>query len=389
MKRALPITALMALVACAFVAQAVAQEPWEGDQGLTVVVTDERGQPVPGVLIVLLYGEEGVRGPSLTTGDNGVAEVENLAAGEWQVDLRRESFMLLTSYLKIDAGQDPEVAFSSRQRTGSYWAPLNAVYLPLGADLDAGVAAGTKSLKRAQRDRAKEERRLARAAEREERRFRRGRGARVVDPVVPARTTADRTAAAPSPPSGPALSRNPNLLAYGACRECRDGEWSVTTSVRAPASQGDSCSAVEWQVFAESLAASWVGTRREFAGGLLDDGEFGALPLLEAETVTALEASHPWLTPESSCSAIGVLLPAGSRYVGFRYQAGERATVADCLLDEDCQIGQARFVTEPEVLTRDGFVLVGATFENQSPERARVGRLTVYFAPPAGWLPPN
>ncbi|MEM1249769.1 MAG: carboxypeptidase-like regulatory domain-containing protein [Acidobacteriota bacterium] len=367
----------------------LAQETWEGEEGMTVVVTDERGQPVPGVLIVLLYGDEGVRGPSLTTGDDGVAEVENLAAGEWQVDLRRESFMLLTSYLKIDAGKEPEVAFSSRQRTGAYWAPLNAVYLPLGADLDAGVAAGTKSLKRAQRDQAREEKRLAKAAQREERRFRRGRSARVVDPVVPRRTSSDRVAAAPSPATGPALSRNPNLLSFGACRECREGEWSVTTSVRAPAGEGGTCSAPDWNSFADRLEAPWEGTRRQFAGGLLEEGDFGALPLLESEAVDALEESYPWLGRESSCSAIAVLLPAGSRYVGFRYQAGERATVADCLLGEDCQIGQARFVAEPQVISRDGFILVGSAFENQSPERARVGRLTVYFAPPAGWLPPN
>ena len=396
--RLLPLIALLFALNGVLVLDAPlkAQEPWEGDESMLVVVTDERGQPVSGVLVVLLYGDEGLRGPSLTTDRDGSASVDGLAAGEWQVDVRRESFMLVTTYLRLEADKDPEVAFSSRQRTGSYWAPLNAVFLPPGTDVTAAVAAGTRSPKAAAKQKKREDRLAAKSAERDARRFRRGNTARVVTPVASAATETqasrgqERAAPKNSRVEGPRLPTNPNLLPSGACRECREGEWSVSTSVRASAAEGASCPTPQWLNLSGDLESEWTGSLTEFAGGLASDDDYGALRLLPDAVRSSLDSRFgDWLERESSCSAVAVVLPAGSQYIGFRYQAGERATVAECLLGKDCQIGEARFVSEPEVVTHDGFVLVGTVFENRSTARARVGRLTVYFAPPSGWLPAN
>ena len=377
--------ALALLVTCA----SWAQEPWEGDEELIIVVTDERGQPVPGVLVVMLYGEEGVRGPALTTDSRGRVEVEGLAAGEWQVDLRRESFMLVTSYVKLEAGSEPEVAFSSRQRTGGYWAPLRAVFLPGGTDVSSSVAAGTVSLRKAQKQRQRQQRQADKASKREERRHRRGRVARLVDVAPPASgEAADRQAPVAQAPVPGRYSADAKLLPAGACRECAEGEWSVTTAVRVAAATPSSCSAAryDWNAFADALGPHWQETGH--VGGVFGEDEEGIFTLLDEGPRQSLEADFgSWFGEEGSCSALGIVLPAGSRYVGFRYQAGERATVADCLIGEECQIGEARFVGEPLVVVRDGFTLVGARFENGSQARARVGSLTVYFAPPRGWLP--
>ncbi len=383
----------VALVATGLGARAAAQDSWEGEQGVNVVVTDEQGQPVSGVLVVFRFGEGGLRGPSLTTGDDGTALVEGLAAGEWQVDLRRESFMLVTSYLRLEPEKDPELAFSSRQRTGSYWAPLTVVFLAPGVDPGGGVGAGTVSPKKAAKQQAREERRLAKAAEREEKRFRRGRGARVVASVVPSQGDAPqptRSSRAPAPRGRAAatgLVGDGDLLPAGACRECREGEWSLTTSIRVPAG-GAPCSGdgPPWNDVQQALESAGL---EGYVGGVVGTERSAVGELTEESRTTFLQRFSPWFQGEAGCAAIAVVLPAGSRFVGVRLQAGEKAVVADCLLGQECQIGAARVVGDPVIVNGEALVLVGTRFENASPDTSRVATLTVYFAPPEGWLPPN
>lgn len=286
---------LLAALPAAFAALAsvaVAQD-WGGSNGFQVVVTDDAGQPLPGVTVVAFLAEAGRSGgpPPLLTDASGVAEVTGLSAGEWQVELRREGFMIVSSYLKLEDGKRPQVGFTSRQRTGPFWAPMNVGYSSVGIETAAVSAGSARAMSRAQR-------RAERRVEQRARRLRREDVARVVEPPPadppaaspePTARTADEPAPAavseaapaaaavsapveppavpsdalaespaPEPPSGqrPAVAEtapesepvpepepapqpepevvrllpNRTLLRAGACPECGPGEWSVSSN---------------------------------------------------------------------------------------------------------------------------------------------------------------
>ena len=169
---------LLTLAAILAAAPAVAAaQGWSGGNGFRVVVTDDAGQPLPGVAVVAFLAETDRSGgpPPLLTDASGVVEVTGLSAGEWQVELRREGFMIVSSYLKLEDGKRPQVGFTSRQRTGPFWAPMNVGYSSLGIDTAAVGAGSARAMSRAQR-------RAERRAEQRERRLRRENVARVVEP---------------------------------------------------------------------------------------------------------------------------------------------------------------------------------------------------------------
>jgi hypothetical protein len=433
---------------------------WRGAEALLVLVTDERGQGLPDVAVTLRPSNAPEALHGLLTDTEGRLELAGLAAGEWQVDLVREGFMLFTAYLKLSPAKDPEVAFSSRQRTGSYWAPLQAVFVRPGdasaAAASAALRTGRASAQQARRQAAQRAAQEQRAAERLERRMERGSAARVVEEparheperassrvaeeaapapaaaptlpaaaptaaapttvveaepaaVEPARPLAEGPAERPAekpavvdrerldietraPVPGPVLLPNPTLRQAGACVECQPGEWSMTSAGRA-AVAGPCLHDPDRLVEAAKLVASGLPEAlRSFAGPLVAEDANDVLRLLPAELATRVRTSLGDLaSPGSSCVVLGLVLPAGSRYVGFRYQAGERATMGECPIGGACQIGDASW-PGPPVLTSDtgtGLTVVHALFENRSSRRERLPQLTVYFRPPAGWLPPS
>ncbi len=467
-------------------------DAWKGDLGVVVVATDETGAPVPGVAVTLRLGDAafGIRG--VLTDDQGRAEWLGLAAGEWQIELQREGFMLVTAYVKLQPGREPVVAFASRQRTGSYWAALEAVYLQPGTDVSAAVAAGRATPKEARRAAEREQKQGSAEEKRLERLSRRGRIARVVPtestepesastestestgstgstgptespkqaepaPVVaktakpaPAEPTLTKTEpstaepaktdvaprpvpAAPAsatplprpqrapdsdppkvattpvePPASPKatasqpapepkrelrLLPNLNLLPAGACPECRPGEWSVAASTDATAGSSASCDPNAKGVIegaARQISAGLDVSTTGFAGALQAADGNDVLRLLaperRAEIAAALESA---VSAAGACPVVGVVLPAGARYIGFRYQAGEARSLSECPPDADCQVGRARFTGPPWIVKTDRLTVVAGQFENGSAERARSGRITVYFVPPRGWLPPR
>lgn len=477
-----------------------------GDTGLLVSVVDDHGGPLPEAEVALRLGERAER-LVVYTDEDGRAEIVGLAAGEWQVDVRREGFMLFNAYVLLEAGKKPKVAFSSRQRTGSYWEPLQAVFLPPGVGFGRGVASGRESIKQAQqraekatKDSRRQERRAARAADK-------GRMARVVpsdtDPVQPvikdlverpapasdveeatvgtpsARSSgpetsgsqpsesepsdepaeapsaeADPQSAAPAQPAiepaqprtapapieaaematpdvalerrpapelseepteaseadaspitvttdvalspPPRLLRNPNLLPAGACPECGPGEFSVAVRGQAEKfERGDQCSLSRLdrvRDLAPRLNAALTGASSAFAGSLTESNGNDVLRLLPESLRTDLRAALA--DPSSSCQVIVAVLPAGARYIGFRYQAGERSVMAECPQAEprapqECQVGSATWLAPPSVVRTEGITMVLGVFENRSRRNTRLPRLVTYFQPPRGWLPPS
>ena len=491
-------------------------DEWRGAAGLVVSVVNDEGAPLPDVRVAVRLGET-PEWLSTTTEDDGRARFEGLAEGEWEVDVRREGFMLFSAFVALESGRKPKVAFSSRQRTGTYWEPLQAVFLPADVELTRGMASGRQSVDQALAEQRRRERREETQERRARRAAKRGDLARVEEtgpvrePVIrdlveptqaaptsepadegtrrpvetvesnqaespddfgaagseeplsagerdaplepaPDRTEApneaavavnDNAAVAPEKeaaearrplattaeprPGGPSSLRsevdapaeppvapivrsarfaprdpprrllaNPNLRPAGACPECAPGEFSVASRGQAERwERGSACGAAALDEL-ESLAVDLVGAldeeRRDFAGSLRESNGNDVLRLLpdelRSEVLEAVERTA------DSCALVGVVLPAGARYVGFRYQVGERSIMAECPDTQPdgsqaCQLADARWLGPPRIVERDGVAVVLAVFENRSRRSTRLPQLVVYFEPARGWLPPS
>src|SRR5688572_14200340 len=137
---------------------------WTGPAGVGIEVRDEAGQPIPGAAIVLVPG--GAAGddapPFVFTDAGGRIEVKNLAEGEWQVEVRAAGYMIFNGYLRLSAAEAPEVGFSSLQRTGTFWQPLQVRFFVPGSPGDAMMVAGTKEERKSEKKRIAEQEELER-----------------------------------------------------------------------------------------------------------------------------------------------------------------------------------------------------------------------------------
>ena len=414
----------------------VAAQDWSGDQGFRVLVTDDAGQPVPEVTVVLRLAEADRSGgpPPLLTNESGVVEVTGLSAGEWQVELRRQGFMIVNCYLRLESGKQPEVGFTSSQRTGPFWAPMKVGYSSLGAVTAPARAGSARAIGRAQR-------RAERRAAQREKRLQSGSVARVVEqpaPVAelpaaePARPAAEpgageTEAPAPAPSPAPAASAvtaeqpteeqpvdeqrpavepepepvmvgllpNRTLLRAGACPECAPGEWSVSSHWPAEARTADTAACGADLAERMERAAGIVerllpADFRAYTGALAAPDGNDVLRLLpEAVRAELQELLIPIVDPERSCQVVGILLPTGARFIGFQYEAADLGSRGGCLPEQPCDVGDARWQGNPTIHRHDHGTFVYGVFENLSPERKREANLKVYFRPPSGWLPPR
>ncbi len=352
------LVTLAALLA-ALPAVAAAQD-WSGDHGIRVTVADDAGQPVPEVRVIVRLAESDRSGgpPPLLTNGQGVVEVTGLSAGEWEIELMRQGFMIVNSYLRLEDGKRPQVGFTSSQRTGPFWAPMNVSYSSLGAASSTARAGSARAMNRAQR-------RAERRAEQRERRLQRDDVARVVEPPPAAETpqpesteaveqpapaaapepvvvaeqptaepervavaeqpaaepepvdVAERPAAEPEPrpvdvaerpvpepepepePVVVRLLANPTLLPAGACPECAPGEWSVSSHWPAEPRTGET-----------TACAGDLAGRLERVAGIVEQSlpeEFlaytGALASPEGNDVLRL------LPPETRAEVQELLIP--------------------------------------------------------------------------------
>ncbi len=440
-RRRLTLAALLAALPVVAAAQ-----DWSGDRAFRITVSDDAGQPVPEVRVIVRLAEADRSGgpPPLLTNDAGIAEVTGLAAGEWEVELMRQGFMIVNSYVRLEDGKRPEVGFTSSQRTGPFWAPMKVSYSSLGAATQAASAGSAQSMNRAQR-------RAERRAEQRERRLEGENVARVVEPPAveappappPAPPVEEPAPAAPvvavaqpeepppiveTPAPEPAevveqpapepepvavveqpapepvpepepvvvrLLANPTLLRAGACPECAPGEWSVSSHWPAEARTGETTAcAADLAGRLERVAAiverSLPEEFRAYTGALASPEGNDVLrllpPLIRAEVQELL---IPVLDPERSCQVVGILLPRDARFVGFQYEAADLSARGGCLPEQPCDIGDARWRGNPVIHRHDHGTFVYGVFENLSRERPREANLKAYFRPPRGWLPPR
>ncbi len=410
-----PLLALAVVLTAA--APAPAQE-WSGSNGFQVVVTDDAGQPLPGVTVMVFLAEPDRSGgpPPLLTDASGMAEVSGLSAGEWQVELRREGFMIVSSYLKLEDGKRPQVGFTSRQRTGPFWAPMNVGYSSLGVDTAAVSAGSARAMTRAQR-------RAERRAEQRARRLRSENVARVVEPppeppeapaaqpvavaeqpVVDPPVEKRPAAAAPEPAREPEAAAEPEvvrllpnrtLLRAGACPECGPGEWSVASNWPAEPRTAETVACapdlVERMERVAKIVEDSLPVRfRVYAGSLVEPTGNDVLRLLPDEVRTEVqELLGPILDPERSCQVLGIFLPHGARFIGFQYEVADLESRGSCLPEQPCEIGEAAWRGNPVIHSHQHGTFVYGVFENLSPERRREANFKAYFRPPRGWLPPR
>ena len=407
---------LLALAVVLTAAAPVGAQEWTGSNGFQVVVTDDAGQSLPGVTVMVFLAEPDRLGgpPPLLTDASGVAEVSGLSAGEWQVELRREGFMIVSSYLRLEDGKRPQVGFTSRQRTGPFWAPMNVGYSSLGIDTSAVSAGSARAMTRAQR-------RAERRAEQRARRQRSENMARVVEPppeppeapaaqpVAVAERLASEppvekrpAAAAPKPepesepePAVVRLLPNRTLLRAGACPECGPGEWSVASNWPAEPRTAETVAcapdlAARMERVAKAVEVSLPVDFRVYAGSLAEPTGNDVLRLLPEEVRAEVqELLLPILDPERSCQVLGIFLPEGARFVGFQYEAADLERRGGCLPEQPCEIGEAAWRGNPVIHSHQRGTFVYGVFENLSPERRREANFKVYFGPPRGWLPPR
>ena len=400
----------LAVILAAVPAVAAAQE-WSGSNGFQVLVTDDAGQPLPGVTVMAFLAESDRSGgpPPLLTDASGVAEVSGLSAGEWQVELRREGFMIVSSYLRLEDGKRPEVGFTSRQRTGPFWAPMNVGYSSVGVATTTASAGSARAITRAQR-------RAERRAEQRERRQRRENVARIAEPPaaqpaavaeqpapeppVEERPAVEEPEPAPEPEPEPEpvavrLLPNRTLLRAGACPECGPGEWSVASNWPAVprTTETVACApdlAERMERVAKIVEASLPADFRVYAGSLAEPTGNDVLRLLPDEVRTEVqELLLPILDPERSCQVLGIFLPADARFVGFQYEAADLQSRGSCLPEQPCEIGEAGWRGNPVIHRLEHGTFVYGVFENQSSQRRREANFKVYFSPPRGWLPPR
>jgi hypothetical protein len=190
----------------------------------------------------------------------------------------------------------------------------------------------------------------------------------------------------------PAVPRepSPSLRAYRdrTCAECKPGEWSAASVELAEAARGGGCVADATdraQQAARHLSRAPKGSLAGFAGPAIGGVSPTALELVSGEVRAQVGEAMSWTS--DSCRLLAVSLPRGAKFAGFRYEASDDRGQADCVGDQDCPIGDSRFLGNPGIERGAEVTVVWAVFENSSTERQRRARLTVYFVPASGWQP--
>ncbi len=185
----------------------------------------------------------------------------------------------------------------------------------------------------------------------------------------------------PAPASAPDALRS---YRDRTCFECKPGEWAVSSQLEIPS--GEACRSTAEVAVRRALrdvAAAASDQLGNFGGPLLLD--FGALPWTTVSSA-ARNTLAPYLEASASCRFLAVVVPRGARFTGFRSEARDANASGDCSGEEECDIGQAKFVFNPATARASGATIVYSLFENTG-DRPRTARMTGFFLPAGGWSP--
>jgi hypothetical protein len=153
---------------------------------------------------------------------------------------------------------------------------------------------------------------------------------------------------APAPAAPPAQRVLRRSYADGTCADCRPSEGAVSVEeIAAPAAAGaPACG----DALRQALAQARSGSAMALAAGL-----------------------------PPSCRLIEVRLPAGARYTGYRYEAGDGTGGGDCLAGRECPVGQSLWPADPALHRAADGTTITAGFVNNSASQARRAVFIVYF----------
>lgn len=415
------ITALLGLVVLLMPAAPAAA--WQGALALGVQVMNEEGRPVPGARVIAEFAEvEPFEGPSaVVTDDSGQAVLYGLAEGLWRVQVEREGYSRYLAVVRLDAGRKKVIITAGPLREADA-APLTVEYVKSEGRRVAPEPPPRQQERRAERrrdDRGRETRREARPPEPAEPRATPERRVEPEPTPVPAPAPIERPAEpeaqpsesaaelseaepvparpaepeaapampapapAPEPASAPRLPPSPiRSAASGSCADCRPGEAAVSARVlAAPGGAGcpDEVRERVWRAL-EPLATAPAAEAVDYAGPLIDGGRL--LPWSAADVVARSEGALGSLLDDAAgCRLAVVVLPSGARFAGYRYQAADAQAGGDCLVGQDCPVGESRWDDHPRIERTDAGTFIFALFENRSPRWERRGEMTIYFKP--------
>ncbi len=188
----------------------------------------------------------------------------------------------------------------------------------------------------------------------------------------------------PGPPVFESTSDSLRAYRDRSCFECKPGEWAVAIHLDVPS--GEACRTTAEVAVRRALrdvAAAASEQLADFSGPLPLD--LAVFPL-SAASLAARNTLAPYLEPTASCRFLAVVVPERGRFTGFRFEARDANASGTCSGEEECEIGQARFLFSPGIARGAGASIIYSVFENTG-DSERIARMTGFFLPTSGWTP--
>jgi len=366
---------------------------------LGIEVHDKGGRPVQGAAVTIA-GPAGAKHQGRTS-DIGRVVFADLAAGEWSLAIEHPDFMRFSGWVDTKPGKIAKETFSTQVATERSWLPLRVTYFaPASREARTNT---TSPMSSAKEETTRAPPPPAPAAPSPAARpvtepapappaVPAGRPAADAPVYAPATTPpavtpqpAPRDVAAPVAPVAPATPAAAPVPAPRPAPPAAAPPATAATVARGTAATSPSpyrsralgncpdCKPGEWGASVQMAAVAGAGC------------EPGEAARLEAEFTATVAGvtGESWSSREASCRLFAVRLPEGSRFLGYRFEAEDNRRAGDCVGDEPCPVGEARFLAHPTVRKKDGF-WVWAIFENRAGS-PRLARLTAFFAAPPGW----
>lgn len=382
--------AILLLLAASSAAQA---QLWSGPAGIEVQVEDQKGGPVSGAELKLVFkGVDPKDGPPpLTTDARGRASVSGLAEGPWQLEVTREGFMTYIAEVNVRTKGRPTLE-EALVLAGSGALRSMKVRISKGRSAPAPVrepevaekpepaprpAAPRKTEPRPQIQPEPEPSPAPRETPRE------------TPPAPPAPKPEPAPAAPPQAP--PAPKATPQPVTPPASQPVPQPAPQPATPQPAPPAPPASKPVVrpETQTTPPTIPPIHPVRMRSAKDRTCPDCQPDESALTTEALVTSGGSGCGSITSSlkggvvgklpAGCHVLKVTLPAGAKYSGYRYEIQDGRDSFDCPAGRDCQGGSGRWPVDPVVVRNPEGTVVLAPFEAGAGERERRAVLTVYF----------
>ena len=185
----------------------------------------------------------------------------------------------------------------------------------------------------------------------------------------------------------------------GGCAECQPTEAKVAAAMQVP--RGLRTYTATPSCMNEARDAGQIRQAADVAAAASDGNYAGAAEsLLKSREVRGLLSKHVkgdigrilngGDDRTAFCQAVCAVIPQDSTVTGYKLEAAnEDGNYQNCAAGADCAIGKAKWTAEPIPSTGENAKTVCGVFANWNHKGHRMARLSVYFTPPADWIPPH